>query len=37
VGRVGLVGSIEQIDTQIVGEIWTSPELYGHVERLCDC
>jgi Zn-dependent M28 family amino/carboxypeptidase len=26
----------QELDKQIVGEVWTSPEVYANVERLCD-
>ena len=32
----GEMTAIHELEKQIIGEIWTSPEIYANVERLCD-
>jgi Zn-dependent M28 family amino/carboxypeptidase len=30
------MGKSTELEKQIIGEVWTSPEIYANVERLCD-
>ena len=30
------MAKIHELEKQIIGEIWTLPEVYANVERLCD-
>ncbi len=27
---------VQELERRIIGEVWTSPEVYANVERLCD-
>lgn len=31
-----MMGKIQELEKQIIGQAWTSPEVYANVERLCD-